>query len=336
MSILHIVPGHSAAGSLKQALRIGRGEILIFEDSLEGGPIKDFTSLDEWSSMRKSYWSSFTEGLEDYPEALSLSVSDRENCLPYLQQAEEIVLWVGAALREQLLLAFIFRLFQCYQIDFGKLKLIEAYRVKGKDGAYWTSWGIGELNPDQLLALFLEGEKRSLTQKEKNELQQVWSAVTSSRPEGLMEYHGLSNPCFLQLHQDMLYMMRRYPDKRTGLNFHESQLLHYCVEKGPSATRIIGYTMGYSEHDRTGDMELFHWLKELGNENLPYPALKLTGNLSNLRETEARLTEIGQKFMNGEANYTKLNKIDYWVGGVHLTSENLWYYSDGKLVAHDQ
>ena len=131
--------------------------------------------------------------------------------------------------------------------------------------------------------------------------------------------------------------MMRYPDKQTGLNFYQKRLLHHA-DKGPNAARIIGYTMGMiedNELDYAGDEYLFDLLKKLGDEQLPYPAFVLKGDTSTLHSTQAQLTDWGIKYRNGEENFTRLNGIDYWVGGVHLTPENLWYYSDGRLVAHD-
>ena len=42
--------------------------------------------------------------------------------------------------------------------------------------------------------------------------------------------------------------------------------------------------------------------------------------------TPIELTDAGRAVLEGRADYIKLNGIDRWIGGVHLTSENVWRY----------
>jgi hypothetical protein len=38
------------------------------------------------------------------------------------------------------------------------------------------------------------------------------------------------------------------------------------------------------------------------------------------------LTETGRALLAGEISWLHINPVDRWIGGVHLTPENLWCY----------
>ena len=40
-----------------------------------------------------------------------------------------------------------------------------------------------------------------------------------------------------------------------------------------------------------------------------------------LLNTSFEITDDGQAVMNGEQDFAQLNRIDFWLGGVHLRSE---------------
>ena len=46
------------------------------------------------------------------------------------------------------------------------------------------------------------------------------------------------------------------------------------------------------------------------------------------------ITELGKDVLKGDTNWLKLNSIDFWLGGVHITPQNLWNWdiSQEKLV----
>lgn len=64
------------------------------------------------------------------------------------------------------------------------------------------------------------------------------------------------------------------------------------------------------------------------------PAIRMTGTRTELRNTEATVTDDGLAMLNGELSFISANGIDDWIGGVHLDSRigNVWYRADGGLV----
>jgi hypothetical protein len=68
---VHIAPGYSAAGCMKQALDLQRGDLLVHQDMLSCGPLPRVESLEEWARIREEYlrslypeWSDFSFACE--------------------------------------------------------------------------------------------------------------------------------------------------------------------------------------------------------------------------------------------------------------------------------
>jgi hypothetical protein len=48
-----------------------------------------------------------------------------------------------------------------------------------------------------------------------------------------------------------------------------------------------------------------------------------------VRQLRFRLTPAGQEVLEGKRDAIATNGIDTWIGGVHLTGENLWRWNAG-------
>ncbi len=130
--------------------------------------------------------------------------------------------------------------------------------------------------------------------------------------------------------------MRRYPDRATGLDFWDRELLRNVREHGPRAARVIGYTMGehFDEGDLIGDLYFFWRLLSLASPSLPTPLLTLSGDGRAIQTSNFELTGFGAQVCQGQASAWPANPIDYWAGGVHVSSEegNVWFAENGGLV----
>jgi hypothetical protein len=96
-------------------------------------------------------------------------------------------------------------------------------------------------------------------------------------------------------------------------------LLRYTQDKGPKATRIIGFTMTDSfDADLAGDGYLFWRLRRMAAPEAAHPLVALSGDPYKMRECDVTLTEAGHEVLAGRANAIELNGIDDWILGVHL------------------
>jgi hypothetical protein len=248
--------------------------------------------------------------------------------LPGLRDADSIVLWLGVGAAEQLLLVWMVQLLKLINAG-NRLNVIQFTRIGYRDQ---DVWGVGLLNAEQIKA-HPAAEQPSL--EAVSELDRCWTSVTSPDPVQLLSLLSEDSAHLPFLRPSLRAVVDRYPDHQTGLSRWEVELLTYVKQKGPSVTRVIGYTMGYNLNaDLVGDAYLFSRLRHLADPTLPHPLVTLSGDSTAMRGCEVALTETGAAVLDGRANAVKLNGIDDWVLGVHLDSatESVWYRKEGTLV----
>jgi Domain of unknown function (DUF1835) len=323
---LHVIPGSSAAGVVKQALDLPRHALVIHDDLLSCGPLFPLRSIDEWRKQREKY----LRTLYPFEFAFDSPYRDLLSCAEELRSAPRVTLWLGTGVADQLLLAWLIQLFRLLSVDPNKLQVIQ-FSLVPQDS--YEILGIGMLNPDQLRA---HPEPFFLNQAAIDTLDRAWTAVTDSSPFQLIEFLASAPGPLPFLHRSLQSLMVRFPDVESGLSLWEFEILRQVVEKGPTAVKVIGFTIIrlINHLDCVGDAYLFNRLKRLGGPSLTQPLVSLSGNLSEMRETEVIPTETGLAVLDGDANAVMLNGIDDWVGGIHLDSVagNVWFQSEGVIV----
>lgn len=324
---LHIAPGGAAAGCIKQALNLSPGELVVNDDLLSCGPLIPLRSLDEWRLKREEYLRTFypTNGFSfaDAPYDLLTNPAS-------LREAKSVTLWIGTGLEEQLLLVWVPQLFRLLNVDLQKLRVIQFSRDPTSGGEIQ---GIGLLSPDKLK---VHPDAWPLDEAALASLDKAWSAVTASTPSSLVTFLAADPGPLPFLQRSLRWLMFRLPDVESGLNLWELELLRQVAEKGPTAAKVVGFTMirWMDGFDYVGDAYLFARLKRLATPSLRKSLVSLTGNLSDMRETEVTLTQTGSAVLERSVNAVALNGIDDWVGGIHLNSAtgDVWFQREGVLV----
>ena len=327
MNRVHIAPGASAAGCLKQALRPNTEKILVSWDLFSCGPHPKVESLEDWLSIREAYvkqlipeWPEFSFSEVQVQHELITNISD-------LVAADEIILWKSFGLQEQMLAAWLVWAMEVAGADSRNLYVVEF--DKHKSSGNWIRV-LGELHPD---AIKNGPEPRQLDEHEINELRQVWAALTASTPEEYIQLVADDSEVSDPMKRSLSAIKARYPGSQTGLGVWDTSLLRYAREKGPKASRIIGYSIGFADEiDSVGDGYLLLRLRELSSR--AKPLVKLTGDATKIRELSVELTTEGNAVLSGQVNNVELNGIDDWVCGVHLDSVTgrVWFNDNGTLV----
>ena len=308
---LHVVFGDSAAGSLRVALRLERGRILVNEDPLSCGPAPATPDLSDWRSIRESFlkdiyqdWREFS--LDEYADHGLLSNIDR------LAETKQLVVWAAPSLPEQLLIARLTMLFDQMRLDFSNFYVVRIERLHPTQSIR----GMGELAPEKIREFAPESSQ--LSDEQIDEYLAAWRAYVSSDPSDLLSFLR-REPVNEVLSAAMKQLVHRYPSAKTGLSGWDEDLISYTAKKPGKASRIVGYTIGYSNDlDPLGDQYIFYRLRRLGDTRLECPLVSLAGECVNIRTCEAQLTEFGRDVLAGNANAIDANGIDDWVGGVHL------------------
>jgi hypothetical protein len=318
-SQIHVVNGASAAGSLRETMRVAGSTILVERDPLSVGPLPRVQTLEAFRAARAAFW----RGVLD--EEPAVDATDLLARVDELRRAAAVTIWTGAGATDQFLLPWLVHVFRLMAVPLPALSIVEFERAPGKE-TYVVSLGI--LSPEQLDA---GGPPRQLSGADVAELEEVWAALTAPTPEGLLRARERAPTAFPLLRAALSATLAHYPDVRTGLGHWDQELLRHVRDHGPKATMVIARTlMGSYEIDypeSVGDVYLFERLRRLANPGLARPAVVLAGDVSSYRGCEARLTEAGALFLDGGLNFVATNGIDDWVGGVHLdsTTDAVWF-----------
>jgi len=137
--------------------------------------------------------------------------------------------------------------------------------------------GMGELNEANMAD---HPEPKPLTRDIADDYRAAWMALTSSDPT-LFEKFGRMRPnANPWLKQAMQLMLRRFPDRKTGLVYWDRVMLEKVRDHAPRVSRAIAEAAveDWDEGDFVGDYFLFGRVLKLGDERLPKPLLALSGD----------------------------------------------------------
>ncbi len=330
VSLGGIAFGDPAELALREALSIGRDDVAVLRDELSCGPLPATDNLERWRTTRLGYWDDFARKVSGSPRKRRFRAPswarDLVTGLDRLAAADQIVIWLGRGLGDQLALASLPWLLRLLGKADTPIRVVQFDR--GPSGRPISSVRI--LDADRLRN---HPPEYDLTEDDRRELDDAWAAVTAPEPSALVRMARRKSGRLPFLRAAIARLLRHYPDARTGLNIHEARLLASTRDNGPLAARIISETMAASNRvngDGVGDNWLFARLRGLADPACPHPAVILTGARVTIRLTRARLTPDGHRFLEGSANFVEQNGIDDWVGGVHLDSKagNVWCFDN--------
>jgi hypothetical protein len=324
---LNLILGDSAGGTFR--VTFGRSEnLLIDHDVLSCGPTPRRGDLDAWRMLRRKYWADLIPRMFESYEIWPNDVLDN---VPRLRDADRITIWAATSLTEQLFIASACNLISTANVPLDRVELVQfEYLPDRREPVI----GMGELNEAQMRN---HPAAIPLAQAAFANYLASWDALTSPNPRNV-ECFAENHPSASEWLKDaMRLMLRRFPDVSTGLAHWDFRLLAHVLEHGPSAVRAIGSTMmeNWNDADLVGDDYLFGRLQRMGAENLPMPLLRITGDASNMRTTEAEPTPLGLDILEGRASNFPANPIEEWAAGVQLSSSRgcLWFRDGDRLVA---
>jgi hypothetical protein len=323
---IHVILGDSAAGTFRHVFDV-RDQLLIDQDVLSCGPTPTCDDLTQWKQFRSEYWAKLV------PSEIGQHVHSPINLVDQshrLRDAERIVVWTATGVSEQLFIAFVLHLVRVVQADPARVSIVRFEYLPNRRARIL---GTGELNEENMSD---HPEPVPLSRDVMSNYFDAWEALTSHEPiqiERFSEDHPTANQW---LKQAMQRMLRRFPDKRSGLPYWDLKLLENVRRHGPRAVRIIGHTMGenWENGDLVGDWYLFGRLLRMSDERLPKPLLTISGDRRAMRGTEVALTSFGEAVAEGRQSNYLANPIEDWVAGVRLSSADgaLWVRDGEKLV----
>ena len=322
--MLHIHNGDSSANIAKQSLL--PGEHYAWRESLITGPTSAGLSGGEWRSVRAQHLSeAYGADLQECERGLL----DQEKKLSTFEEHEEVVLWFEHDLFCQTNLLYLLNWFAQEDTGNTKLSLICIGEFPGKENFR----GLGELNAEQMASLFPGRQQVTSAQLKLAEL--AWQAYCSPDPAEI-EKVAQTGDLLPFLEQALRAHLRRFPSTKNGLGSIENKGLE-LIDGGSKTFIDLFPRFGDAEPVYgLGDAQFWLVLQRLSRGKQPLLKIEngngdgpeLTPDVGHKAKFE--LTEPGQAVLRGDTDLVELNGIDLWLGGVHLSPNNLWRWDDSS------
>src|SRR6185369_605860 len=122
----------------------------------------------------------------------------------------------------------------------------------------------------------------------------------------------------------------RFPSMRNGLGVIEQRILTILSAGALEFTALFPQVDTDPPRFGFGDAEVMATLKTMSA--LAVPLVTISGQPPKAIFT---ITPAGENVLRGEVDDCAINDVDTWLGGVHLTKENLWRW-DGATLNRSQ
>lgn len=292
------------------ARRVGLpGEHLPFREALVVGPA---TKSSEFQAMRAGFLAG-TSGEELL--RVSNSLFEQDQMLNAAAESnDEIVLW------------FEHDLFCLANF----LYLLERLRGRRNVSFVWCSGILTERDPNELLRL--SNSRAPVTPSMSVLAARAWGAYTSPDPRVLTEIvAGPANEIPF-LREGMRLHASRFPSTRNGLGSVDNRLLSLIAAGARDFAVLFPQFDEKPPRFGYGDSQVLEALRALGSRAVPL--ITIVENAGAPPKITFTITPAGENVMNGAVDDLVVNDPDFWIGGVHLTKENIWRWDElrGEVI----
>ncbi len=290
---------------------------LPWRDVLHDGPVPSGGSWEALSDTRARYLAEVT-GLGF--DRISRGFADRDALMRDQDRFSPIELWFEHDLFDQL------QLIQVVAILSSLGRTREVALVQARDY-------LGPMSAAAIKAL--DGTGRPLTAEQFSAANAVWDAFTSSRPERLAAIAGVDTSPLPCLPAALRRLLAELPAVGSGLGLTEERALSALAEKPRTVAALFKMTQDQEEARFLGDTGFFARLDGLAFcptpliDGLPSRARDCADgpgqpNYRAFATATIALTDAGRAALAGSFDHAAANGIDRWLGGTHVTRDNLW------------
>ena len=304
--MLHITNGDSTRIGLEQSGLPG-----IFQpwrDVLYDGPAPSRLPPDEFRRIRSEYLGSGRAfgGVEE----IERGYAQEDAAVIGWDTYDEMVLWFEHDLYDQLLLI---RLLSFLPPDVGR-----------KVSLVCSDTYLGPLKPEAFPSLFQR--RRPVSPQQVALGARAWHAFGADTPDPILEVLESDTSALPYLGAALHRFVEEYPSERDGLSRSERQLLQAVEQGAATGSDAFVACSRVEEAIFMGDLTFWGIAGRLATG--PSPLITIGASM---RDSVA-VTDAGRDVLAGRADYIALSGIDRWLGGVHLTPEQVWRRrSDGGL-----
>lgn len=309
MSVLHVTNGESAAGTLRDTVLAG--EVLSWDDVLTEGPLVRNGFVEARARfLGECGWGAAPTIRESFEE--------RDRRLADALASDGVLLWFEHDLFDQLQLVQILARLGASATA---VELINTNRF------------LGELTASELEALW--PERRAVTPELVALASGAWDVLCAEEPTAIEHFLTQDTSALPFLAAALHRFLQELPDTTSGLARSERELLEPLLEERRTPLQLFVDYQRKEEAPFDGDAWVYRRLAKLAPLIAPANdgALPTPPPLGDTRFTSVRLalTDAGRDVLDGKADRVELIGIDRWLGGTHVTPENVWRWN-GELV----
>ena len=307
---LNITNGDSAVNIMREAGI--EGDFLPWRDLLHVGPVPARLSFEALSEVRAEYivsqgWGDSFEVDRMFQERLAL--------MNHIEKYERVILWFEHDLFDQLQLLEILHWFATHSYA-GVLTMV------------CTEHYLGRCSVEEMKAL--KTYESPVTAAQLNLAVKAWDAFRSASPELWCSLLDEETSALPFLEGAILRMLQEYPSCENGLSKTQQDILQLLIQGEMDLVALFIAQQACEERVFMADTVFTDILNEmaecdkplltsLSGERFTFPLSK--GNI-------AKITEEGLAVLSGEKHWWEIHSIDKWLGGVHLSQNNLWCWHD--------
>jgi len=278
------------------------GEHVVWRESLVTGPV---VPGDEWIEYR-------AHALADrYDEDLlrvRTDLLEQEQRLDHAGEQGEVVLWFE---HDLFCLAHLIYLLQRIAAD--RLSLV------------WCPTPLGEQDERALHLLF--ESRAAVTPMMLKAAREAWAAYTSSDPTSLNRWLERDTPDFPFLREGLTLHASRFPSTRNGLGEIEQHALELIAAGTSEFGALFDILNERVPRFGFGDTEVFRIVRSMAT--CAVPLVTISGTVPKALFT---ITPAGMNVVGAEVDNVAVNDPDVWLGGAHLTKENVWRWDGARLM----
>lgn len=315
--MLHIVNGDSTRIALERSNV--PGTCASWGDVLHEGPTPAGVTPEEWRRVRVDYLVSAIEGIEEDAGSVARQYDREDAALESWPGHDEVVFWLEHDLYDQLLLI--------HHLDW-------LSRIPDRHGTCFSlicgSTYLGPLKPEQLDALF--PTRAPIVDAQVQLGGRAWQAFCAPEPHALAIVAASDTSALPFLAGALKRHFDDYPSIENGLSRSERQILTAFDEGASSLPDAFAACARMEERVFMGDITFLTIVSRLASGAHPL-ITKPDGPMRHgFPRGEVTLTDVGRDVLAGRADQIRLNGIDRWMGGVHLTAAKSYRWNGEWLI----
>jgi hypothetical protein len=190
--------------------------------------------------------------------------------------------------------------------------------------------GLGQLTSEQLATLV--GTGVTVTAGHFRLAVDAWRAFRSPDPSELLHIadqlsaahrpFSEGGPALPFLGDALRRLLAEYPSTLNGLSRTEELALRSLLDGPMAADALFWATQTYEGRPFLGDTTFYDVLGRLGAARVPLVAIDAGADRRDPRAHTVAITSAGREVLAGRADHVRLNGIDVWRGGVHLSGSD--------------